>query len=299
MSSLPPLSEATELFDAAGLVDLAPALAHPAYRASVEAYRVWIESGRQATMAYLERGEERRRDPRSVFAETKSVLAVARVYSAQAWGDGVTGPKIARYARGSDYHDTVKRDLTQVCERLSVTNPGLKFKVCVDTSAVLERTWGALAGLGWIGKNGMLIHPRLGSYFLIGIAFLSKAFGAEPTLIADRCGACEKCLRSCPTGALDRGRTLDSAKCLSYQTLEHRGPLAGAGPTEWVAGCDLCQEVCPFNFKSARAVPDPERTDWADFRDPAKVANHFKDHALSRVREDGWARNIARLRSRF
>lgn len=289
------LSEAQREFDDAGIVDLEPALRHPLYESSVEHFRSWIAAGEHASMHYLERGLERRTDPRNVFSATQSVLVVIRRYSARPWGDGKSGPKIARYARGTDYHDSLKDELEALCASLKRDLPRLTYKVCVDTSAVLERTWGAFAGLGWIGKNGLLIHPRIGSFFLIGVSLLSEPSGQEPQLLPDRCGACEKCLKGCPTQAITGRAWVQSLRCISYQTLEHRGENPQWPSTEWVAGCDVCQEVCPFNHKSARGAGDPELTHWADFARPEALASQFKASALSRVGEAGWRRNLERL----
>lgn len=249
-------------------------------------------------MHYLERGMERRTDPRKVFPAAKSVLVVLKQYSARAWGDGKGGPKLARYARGADYHDSMKSGLEDVCARLSRGRAEFTYKVCVDTSAVLERTWGAFAGLGWIGKNGLLINPKLGSFFLMGVALLSDAFGVQPALLGDRCGQCDRCLKSCPTQAITSRAWVQSAQCISYQTLEHRGESPLWPATEWVAGCDVCQEVCPFNFKTLKDAGVPEITRWEDFVDPVQLAERSKATALSRVGEAGWHRNIARLREK-
>ena len=248
-------------FPLAGVVDLdlAWALFHP----HVDRYREWIERGNHGEMHYLQRGLERRTDPRLVYPETKSILCVARPTQRTPLGskDPTIGPRIARYTAGGDYHDSMKLDLERALmafneKQVQASESPLRYKVCVDTSAVLERSWAHLAGLGWIGKNTLLIHPKFGSYLLIGVALLDQTFDAPPAPLPNYCGSCTRCIKGCPTEALSTGGWLDSRKCTAYLTLEKRGEWSTTAPTEkigtWIAGCDICQEVCPFNIKPER-----------------------------------------------
>ena len=188
----------------------------------------------------------------------------------------------------------------------------LKWKVCVDTSAVLERTWGAITGLGWLGKNTLLIHPKHGSYFFIGVAFLNLASENPPRLLANYCGSCTRCLHSCPTEAFREPGRLDARKCISYLTLEKRGAFSPdeekrVASSNWVAGCDICQEVCPFNQKPAR-LPDPpmqgkdsvsDQHDWAQLlnESDAEYETRIKNTALDRVSREQFKRNLAVIQS--
>lgn len=260
-------------------------------------------------MAYIARGRDRRADIKKAFAPTKSVFCVARPYPAAPAGevDPQKGVRYARYLRGRDYH----MDMTERLERIACVGTSahinLTWKACVDTSAVLERAWAAIAGLGWIGKNAMLIHPQYGSYILLGELLLSEKLGLGPRLLPDYCGHCTRCLTACPTDAFIGPRNLDSRRCISYWTLEHRGPLElGENDRKalgnWVAGCDICQEVCPFNFKRARTETElPKNTgdatqisSWEALarEDEENYNKRVQESALKRVKPSDFRRNV-------
>lgn len=222
-------------------------------------YQNWIDHGYFGNMDYLNRGSKRRQNPEELFPEIKSVLVVAIPYSP--WPKKQTDPlevEYSSYLNGADYHDSVFKKLNTFLLELKKDHPHLKWKTCVDTSAVLERTWGYLAGLGWIGKNTMLIHPQWGSYFFIGVAFLNAEITKEVTPLKNYCGHCSLCLQSCPTSAFVSDSVLDARKCISYLTLENRESFleneAKALGTK-IAGCDICQQVCPFNHKKIKNSP--------------------------------------------
>jgi epoxyqueuosine reductase len=296
------LIEATraEGFPLAGVVDLS--LSREAYAEHVAHYDRWLAEGRAGAMEYLVRGRARRADPRAVFPEAKSVLCVALPYPKRAAGEA-PGPRYARYLQMPDYHDEVAVRLERALKR---AGPELKWKICVDTSAVLERAWAAIAGLGWIGKNTMLIHPKLGSYLFLGVALLDRETGRAPAPLADYCGHCTRCLDACPTKAFVAPRALDSQRCISYWTLEKRGELSltpddrGAIGT-WVAGCDLCQEACPFNLKAAREdTAEPFRgatgaRDWITLLEESEddYRARVRDSALRRAKPGQFSRNLA------
>ncbi len=247
-------------FPVSGGVDLEPAIKHSTFIESLARYEAWLARGSHGEMAYLQRGLERRKDPTLLLRNAKSAFVVLSPYRRLALGelDPSKGVRYARYLAGPDYHEEIKRRLTQVLEGCS-GSLGLKFdfKVCVDTSAVLERTWAALAGLGWIGKNTLLIHPKLGSYHFIAVAFLSETLGKAPNLLPNYCGHCTLCLRSCPTQAITVSEGVESRRCISYLTLEDRKTQTlpadlAQSLDNWVAGCDLCQEACPYNRKPSQ-----------------------------------------------
>lgn len=275
---------------------------------SVTRYDHWLSAGYAGAMEYLKRGRDRRSDPRLVFPEAKSVFCVAWSYSAKPAGnlDPLKGPRYARYLRSTDYH----KDITERMERMLETAASrsrmpLKWKVCVDTSAVLERSWASWAGLGWIGKNGMFIHPQLGSYLFLAEALLSVEVGQGPRPLPSYCGNCTRCLKACPTRAIVAPALIDSNLCISYLTLEKRGELAitedirrQIGP--WIAGCDLCQEVCPFNTKAARAPFEQQDqaislADWAGLLQETEeqYKARVKNSSLSRVKPPQFSRNLA------
>ena len=286
-----------------GFVDIEMAVQDPE---QLFAYHVarndqWIASQSHADMQYLARGQERRRDPRHLLPTARSVLSVAVPYDRAEPDD--RGPKYARYLSDSDYHERIKKTLTGVFETANQIWVGrghapIEFKVCVDTSAILERTWAYLAGLGWIGKNTLLIHPRLGSYLFLGEVLYSEACGIGPQPMRSLCGNCSACIQGCPTQALDASRGLDSNRCISYLTLEKRG-LASFDPHGWIAGCDTCQEVCPFNLKPARGALPLERTHlMTDLiqllrESPDEYRIRVRDSSLSRVKPENFERNLA------
>lgn len=291
-------------FDLAGMVDVLPELEQPNsfFRQSVERYRHWVAQGYCGEMQYLVRGLERRSDPRLVFPEVRSVLCVGLRYSSQLLGNThpSEGPRYARYLRGGDYHFVIAEKLDRALR--SIASESLKWKICVDTSAVLERTWGYLCGLGWIGKNSLLIHPKLGSYFLLGVVFLDRATGRKPEPLSNFCGNCTRCLNGCPTQAFVQPGMVDSKRCISYLTLEKRGEfesdeltLAKVGP--WVAGCDICQEVCPFNRKVSLSDPLAQQEfplEWKALLDetPEQYQVRIKATAMNRIKPKEFRRNV-------
>jgi len=232
-------------FDRAGI-----ALVQPS-RTGAE-FLEWLARGDQAEMAYLERRQEVRLDPREVLADASSVLCVALQYHPLVGSEAPGGdlwPRVARYARGLDYHLIMERRLRRLAERIHESYPGTESRIYVDTGPVLEREMAASAGLGTVGKNTNLLDPESGSWFLLGELFMSLEVSPDIPG-SDLCGTCTECLDACPTGALAEPYRLDSRRCISYWTIEHRGavppevrPLIG----DWVFGCDICQEVCPIN----------------------------------------------------
>ncbi|HUP23528.1 MAG TPA: tRNA epoxyqueuosine(34) reductase QueG [Thermoanaerobaculia bacterium] len=214
-------------------------------------FRDWLARGDQAGMAWLERRVELRLDPSRLFEGCRSVVCVALHYwplEGSSDPEGDLWPWVARYARGEDYHQVMGRQLDHLAERVREAFPGANCRWYVDTGPVLERELAQRAGLGRIGKNTNLLH-RWGSWFLLGELFLDLELEPDEAL-ADMCGTCTRCLEACPTGALPEPYRLDSRRCISYWTIEHRGPLPSevrASIGDWVFGCDICQEVCPWN----------------------------------------------------
>lgn len=219
----------------------------------------WLATGKHGTMAYLAEHAAAKMDPSLVLPGARSVVIVADAYASRNDPEEIGAPgqgRIARYARGRDYHRVMKKRLHSLCDTLGSEHPGAGFRSFVDTAPVLEREYAARAGLGWVGKNTLLIHPRIGSYTLLGgiLTTLELAAGEEVRVEPDHCGTCTRCIDACPTGAITP-YSVDARRCISYLTIEHRGaiepvdfPLIG----DWVYGCDVCQEVCPHN--SARPV---------------------------------------------
>jgi epoxyqueuosine reductase len=218
------------------------------------ALEAWLDAGYAGTMGYLERGRADRLDPARLLPGVRSIVAVALSYNpAAAEGPDEDWRPVSRYARGRDYHDVLRPRLTELGEFIrTAAGAAVESRASVDTSAVLERDLAARAGLGWIGKNTNLLTPSLGSYFFIGILLTTAELDVDQRQ-PDRCGTCTACLDTCPTRAFVGPYVLDARRCISYLTIEHRGDIAGDLAEqigEWVFGCDVCQEVCPWNRKA-------------------------------------------------
>ena len=291
-------------FEAVGAVDYEKA--RPLYSEHALRYQEWILANKHGDMAYLQRGLERRLDPALVFPELKSVITVAIPYSPHpaqsAESASQTSLKYARYLNGPDYHDVLKEKLEQAFQTLREENllpESFRYKICVDTSAVLERSWAMLTGLGWIGKNTLLIHPQLGSYLFLAVVFTNAEFGRAPEILKDYCGSCARCMDVCPTQAL-KSHDLDARECISYLTLEKRGEWLKPFPTKgFLAGCDLCQEVCPYNTKAMKANPPVAIETHLEFTAETLLAESEIDYqkrvkgtALSRVKYTDFKRNL-------
>jgi epoxyqueuosine reductase len=297
-----------EGFDLAGVAPLGPA-------ANRDALRQWLERGDHAGMEYMARRVEVRGDPCLLLPGARSALCVALRYGPPSEEpEGDLWPRVARYARGRDYHDVLGEKLERLEARIAAEQPGARTRRYVDTGPILERDLAAAAGLGWIGKNTMLIHPREGSYFVLGEILTTLELGVDigpgPEPIADLCGSCTRCLEACPTGALsvDEPYRLDSRRCISYWTIEHRGDFpegVGSALHGWVFGCDVCQEVCPWNRKpapvgrSAFEVPPGRREldlDGLAALDRADYVRLFKGSPMKRAKLEGLRRNAEAAR---
>ena len=262
------------------------------------ALRGWVEAGHAGTMGYLERRLEERLDPGRVLPGARAAVCVALNYYQGELDDASWRP-IARYAWGRDYHEVIGPRLEKLAAHLAEA-AGARSRGYVDTGPVLERDLAARAGLGWIGKNTMLLHPALGSWFFIGV-LLTTADLAPDAPLADRCGSCRACLDACPTGAFVAPYVLDARRCISYLTIEHRGPIEPdlqprmAG---WQFGCDVCQDVCPWNRK-APATRHPEFVPGTSFpgaeavraMDDATIRRELQGSAMLRAKPAGIRRN--------
>ncbi len=216
-----------------------------------DAFERWLDAGYAGTMDYLAEGRADRLDPERLLSGCRSVIAVALSYARE--GDEPGWQGVARYARGHDYHELMRPRLKALGEFVgTAAGAGARCRVAVDTSALLERDVAARAGLGWVGKNTNLLSSSLGSYFFIGTVLTTAVLepdGREP----DRCGTCTACLDACPTRAFVAPYVLDARRCIAYLTIEHRGDIPAElreGIGQWLFGCDVCQEVCPWNRKA-------------------------------------------------
>ena len=261
-------------------------------------FQRWVEAGHAATMTYLERRIEERLDPGRLLPGVASIVCVALNYHQGDAGYPSWEP-VARYAWGRDYHDVIGPRLEELAGHLRDA-AGARCRAYVDTGPVLERDMAARAGLGWIGKNTMLLHPALGSWFFIGVV-LTTAELAHDAPLPDRCGSCRACLEACPTGAFVAPYVLDARRCISYLTIEHRGALDPAlhdRMGHWQFGCDVCQSVCPWNRK-APVTREPAFRPAAPYPGAASVLvmndeefrRRFAGTALTRPKAPGMRRN--------
>ncbi len=263
-------------------------------------YERWLERGFAGEMRYMtDRRAELRRDPRSLLRSARSVICVGKLYNTEPAHD----PPISRYAWGSrDYHDVLSEGLQRVVERLLAIEL-FEHKICVDTAPLLERSYARLAGLGWIGKNTCLIHEPLGSWFFLGEILTSLELEPDSPP-PDRCGSCTRCIDACPTQALvphGDSWTVDSRRCISYLTIELRRPIPEemrAGIGEHVFGCDICQEVCPWNSRAPMsAEPGFAPREISPLEELAQMTeDQFREFArgtpLSRPKHSGFLRNV-------
>jgi len=286
-------------FDLVGITTLGPA-------ETAAAFDEWIAHGYAGEMSYLPRNAEKRRDSRLPFDGASTAIVVAMNYG----GTEPPGP-VARYARGDDYHDVMLDRLMQlhrwIDERVGRHVIGKSY---VDTGPVLERDLARRAGLGWFGKNTMLINPRVGSFFFLGSLLVDLELDADAPFASDHCGTCTRCLDACPTSALREARVLDATRCIAYLTIELKGEI----PSELrpqigdlIYGCDICQEVCPWNEKFALPLredafrPRPEIV-GKDARTLARellqmtqeeFSGAFKGSPMKRAKLRGLKRNAA------
>ncbi len=234
---------------------IAPATAPPHHGA----FRDWLAAGLAGvTTGWLERHEPLRADASALLPGVRSVIMLATDHATQAGGEHrhepeAVGPgrgRIARYAWGDDYHDLLRARGNGLAAWLERRVPGSRARAVVDSAPLAERDFAWLAGLGWFGKNTMLIDPRAGSYFLLSAVLTDVPLPAEESITTDHCGTCTACLDACPTGALPAPRVLDATRCISALSIEDHGPVPAAfrsGLGDWLFGCDICQEVCPWN----------------------------------------------------
>jgi epoxyqueuosine reductase len=247
-------------FSRIGFAAVAP---HPAS----DRLRAWLDLDYAGSMGWLLRRRDERGDPSRLLPWARSLVMVALPYAARL--DESSGPtaRISRYARGGDYHEIMRERLRRLGRHLAALRPGSRSHPIVDTGAILEKPWAVTAGLGWQGKHTNLIDPDSGSWFFLGELATDVALEPDQIAITDRCGTCTRCLDACPTQAFPEPYVLDSRRCIAYLTIEHRGPIPEdlrASMGSWVFGCDVCQEVCPWNESPAPAAAEYQETDQAE-----------------------------------
>ena len=284
------------------LVGIAPAVASR-YR---DYFRQWLGEGEAGEMAYLSARFDERTDPARYLPGAASVVCVAINYHVPLkeveQHERLRRGRIARYALGDDYHELMKVRLHALADWIRDAVPGAKTRACVDTAPVMEKELAARAGVGWLGKNGCLINAKIGSWLLLGEVLTTAALPSDEP-VADRCGACTRCLDACPTSAITEPYRVDARRCISYLTIEHRSAIAPELEPrigDWLYGCDICQEVCPHN-RSPPAATDPalqprfatgtldvdEVLAWTD----DDYRRNLRDSAMKRVKLPALRRN--------
>jgi epoxyqueuosine reductase len=262
----------------------------------------WLTAGHQADMAWM--ADPRRRAVEALLPGVRSVVAVGLPY----WVDAERAAgslKVARYGWGRDYHRVIDGRLRALGRWLEVQLPGVGWRACVDSSPLLDKAWAEEAGLGWIGKHSNLISREHGSWLLIGHLLTTAVLPADPPAVP-ACGACSACLEACPTAAISEPFVVDARRCIAFHTIENRDaelPEAIAGALEgWVAGCDICQDVCPWNHKPLPGSSDPDlqpRPWWLNLRSEealgwsdAEWDEKLRASSLRRIKPAMWRRNI-------
>ena len=274
---------------AAALEFIACGITDPAPTAHAAELDDWLARGYAGTMRYLHRQARRRKDPQAIMPEARSVIVVLDNYYSDTQGEGDRmAPRVAKYAQGEDYHVVTTRRLDELAAFLR-QNGATLTRTFADAGPVPERELARRAGLGWIGKNTMLIRPGAGSFFFIGSVFTDLALPTDLPFELDRCGSCTRCLEACPTGAFVAPRVLDATRCISYLTIEQKGPI----PEEltermegYVFGCDICNDVCPWNERFAAP------TTVAEFRPQGRLDGMDAD-AFERMDEEEFSRRFA------
>lgn len=265
----------------------------------------WLALGRHGTMDYLatERSRIRRADPREILPECRSILVLATPYSPPSTGMQANEGRIASYAWGADYHDVLSVRMKELVQFIEEQVGGsVKNRWYTDTGPILERDLAQRAGIGWIGKNTCLIHPRHGSYFLLAEILLDLELEPDPPFVTDYCGTCTRCIDACPTDCILPDRTIDAVRCISYLTIELKEEI----PVEmrdkignWVFGCDICQMVCPWNRFAREGDPafgndNPAQPLIEELSISTQEFNQrFKGTPVKRAKRRGYLRNVA------
>ncbi|MBN2637469.1 MAG: tRNA epoxyqueuosine(34) reductase QueG [Bacteroidales bacterium] len=268
----------------------------------------WLEKGMQGEMTYLERNREKRYDVRKLVPEARSVITVLFNYNPEDNSLEKAPYKIAKYAYGKDYHYVIKDKLKLLLNKIEERTGERKASAFTDSAPLMDRALARKSGLGFVGKNTMLINRKLGSYLFIGHLVIDLDLSVDEETTVNFCGSCTKCIQACPTNALQPFE-LDSRKCISYLTIEYRGDnlhdnIQPEKMLKWIFGCDICQDVCPWNrkvpthneklFRPTEQLKNMNREDWINL-DKATFKVLFKNSAVERTGLKGLKRNISFL----
>ena len=270
----------------------------------------WLQQGKHGDMAYMEKNFELRVNPYKLLPGAKSVISFLMNYFPDIDQDNHS-PKISKYAYGKDYHDVIRPKLHMILDGMKEKFGDFSGRGFVDSAPVLERSWAVLSGLGWVGKNGNLIHKKSGSYFFIATLIVDLDLSYDHPVSADYCGTCTRCIEACPTQAIEKDKVIDGSKCISYFTIELKNLLIPDSVKDkfddWIFGCDICQDVCPWNrFAKPTAEPDFKpiaeilhfsHQDWEDLTED-RFEKIFAGSPIKRSKFSGIKRNLFFLKKK-
>ena len=268
-----------------------------------EKFEKWLSNGYHGTMSYLEKNIDKRLDPRILVPESKSIISLTYNYYPPKKLINKNNFIISKYAYGRDYHKVLKKKLKKLFNNMKEKIGNIEGRVFVDSAPVHERAWAKLSGLGWIGKNSLLINKDVGSYFFIAeiICDLELEYDSP---VSDRCGNCSKCIDACPTNAITQAQVIDANKCISYLTIENKDTIPEELKNEMnqsIFGCDICQDICPWNkfstpHKEKEFLPNKKlkklrKKDWIELTEET-FNRIFEGSAIKRAKYNGLKRNI-------
>lgn len=270
----------------------------------------WLNKGFQASMGYMERNFDLRRDPSKLVPGARSVITLLMNYFPKE-KQAADAPLIAKYAYGLDYHDVIRGRLNELLAFIRANIGEVEGRGFVDSAPVLERSWAQRSGLGWVGKNSNLLNRQSGSFFFIATLITDLDLPPDPPFATDHCGTCSRCLDACPTGAIVAPGTVDAGRCISYLTIELKEAMMPGSfevrKDDWVFGCDVCQDVCPWNrfskahsepaFEPFPAVLNLSKAEWTELSEDA-FRQLFKGSAIKRAKWTGIRRNLKAIRLR-
>lgn len=281
----------------------------PAGALDIESSRLreWLDRGFHASMSWMENHLDKRLDVRKLMPGARSIIVTASNYYTPYAHDGSQG-KVSRYAWGDDYHDVVRERLSKLLDLIRSDEPNVIGKICVDTVPFMDKAWAVRAGLGWIGKHSNLITKDIGSWVFIGSLIVDVELKYDHGIVEDHCGTCTACLDACPTNAIVEPYVVDAGRCVSYGTIEHRGETLpdeiASNLDGWIYGCDVCQDVCPWNrFETPTEESRFEPRNGETTLDADTVINmthedyveRFRGSAIKRAKLSGLQRNAKYL----
>ena len=269
-----------------------------------ENFHFWLEKGYHGEMGYMANNIEKRLDPRLLVENTKSIVVVGLNYFPKEQQKDPQAPVIAKYAYGKDYHFVLKDRLNKLLEYINTEIGEVSGRAFVDSAPVLEHAWAKKAGLGWIGKNSLLLNRKIGSFLFLGELLIDMELEYENPIYQDFCGGCSKCIRSCPTGAITEPYVVNGSKCISYFTIELKGEIPEVVKGQFqnrAFGCDICQDVCPWNrMAKGNTVPEFEPNpdllalskENMETMDVHQFGEVFRNSAVKRTKFKGFKRNL-------